>query len=978
MPTTTFDPNDPRLTSCALGELHGDELTEFERLLAESAVARDALVEIRETTVWLRDELAAERPLVLTAEQHQRLEQHLAPARPLSHLPTGLAPVESGFCTTEAASSEAASSRVSLSSDEVTQENGVVQKPVHHRDKPGGIAASIVSRQQRTRHRWAVLAAATAMAALSAAVMLWPATSPRTSSELLAMRDSPSVSGLPEGRVHYIENDFSVTQDGVTPFRTLDDGLADHTPHPVVLGAGEGRNAAFVKSSQPEPDGFSAEAKVSLSKQESARDVRAARSLSSSTQPASSVPVVGLAASSGERGVQAEYREKLDSGVTAGTTRKGFIKPGAAHPFGLKPAPVDAKPSSSDAAPSARDPVSRFSVVDKEGRVNVNELKNPIGLNFVSDVGGEAAAATFELKEKLDLVEQTVRVVQRAKGKPITPLRTIMVTDLDALVTLNTKDARAVTAWYEKATSGQEQFGTEAYAAIHENPFLTPAEQPLSTFSVDVDTASYANVRRFLNQRQLPPADAVRIEELVNYFKYDDPAPVDGQPFAVKAEAAPCPWQREHYVARISLKAREIAKAQRPPTNLVFLLDVSGSMQAENKLALVKRAMSLLVEELGEKDRVSIVTYAGDAGLKLEPTVGSDQTKIMQAIEALSAGGSTNGAAGIQLAYEQALRHFNKDSANRVILCTDGDFNVGVSSDEALVNLIEQQAKSGVFLSIFGFGMGNLKDSKLEKLADKGNGHYGYIDDLNEARKNFNEELMGTLYTVAKDVKLQIEFNPLTVGAYRLIGYENRVMAAEDFNNDAKDAGEIGAGHTVTALYEIVPRGKWKPVQPVDPLKYTATEPAPKAVEQKGNVSPESAYDLFTSDLSLKATPIASNVSPESADDLFTVKLRYKQPDAVASVRTVDVVVDDIAGKKVTPSRDLLWSASVASFGMQLRHSQHAGTWTMADVLETARGAKGDDTTGRRGEFVELVKATMKLMPSPQSDPQSKKPAVGF
>ncbi|MBC8113238.1 MAG: VWA domain-containing protein, partial [Candidatus Saccharimonas sp.] len=482
-----------------------------------------------------------------------------------------------------------------------------------------------------------------------------------------------------------------------------------------------------------------------------------------------------------------------------------------------------------------------------------------------------------------------------------------------------------------------DDLGTEAYAAIIENPFLTPAEQPLSTFSVDVDTASYANVRRFLNQGQLPPADAVRIEELVNYFKYDDPAPADGQPFRVVAEAAPCPWQREHYVARISLKAKEIAKQQRPPTNLVFLLDVSGSMQPDNKLPLVKRAMSLLIEELGERDRVSIVTYAGDAGLKLEPTIGSDQTKIMQAIEALSAGGSTNGAAGIQLAYEQALRHFSKESANRVILCTDGDFNVGISSDDELVKLIEAQAKSGVFLSIFGFGMGNLKDSKLEKLADKGNGHYGYIDDLNEARKNFNEELMGTLYTVAKDVKLQVEFNPLTVGAYRLIGYENRVMAAEDFNNDAKDAGEIGAGHTVTALYEIVPRGKWQKAQAVDPLKYTATEPAPKAVEPK------------------------ANVSPESADDLFTVKLRYKQPDAAASVRTVDVVVDDIAGKKVTLSRDLLWSASVASFGMQLRHSKHAGTWTMADVLETARGAKGDDTTGRRGEFVELVKATMKL-----------------
>ena len=930
MPTTTFDPNDPRLTAYALGELHGGELDEFERLLAESSAVREALAEIRETTGWLRHELAAEPDLALSAEQHQRLDRHLAPASLLNPHPTGLAPVESGLCTTEAASSCVASG-----SDDRT-EGEVVQKPVHHRDKPGGVAASSVSRRERARHRWAVLAAASAMTALGVTVMLWPASSPRSSSQLLAMRDSPTANGLPEGRVHYIENDPSVAQDDVMPFAMVGDGPAGHTPHRVVVGARNGRDAAFGERKLPVLDGFSAEASVALSVQDSAESARTKRSLSTAAQPASSAPVVGLAASSDVRG----YRTKDDRGVSSGLTSKLF-KTGDARPFGREPASVDAKQTLSEAALSASNPVPRLSVVNKEGRVNVNALKNPAALSLISDSGGEAAAATLEIREKLAVVEQTIRVVQAAEGKPITPLRTIMVTDLDALVTLNTKDTRAVTAWYERATSGQEQVGTEAYAAIHENPFLVPAEQPLSTFSVDVDTASYANVRRFLNQGQLPPADAVRIEELVNYFKYDDPAPVEGQPFRVMAEAAPCPWQREHYVARISLKAREIAKAQRPPTNLVFLLDVSGSMQPDSKLPLVKRAMSLLIEELGEKDRVSIVTYAGDAGLKLEPTVGSDQTKIMQAIEALSAGGSTNGAAGIQLAYEQALRHFSKESANRVILCTDGDFNVGISSDNELVTLIEDQAKSGVFLSIFGFGMGNLKDSKLEKLADKGNGHYGYIDDLNEARKNFNEELMGTLYTVAKDVKLQVEFNPLTVGAYRLIGYENRVMAAEDFNNDAKDAGEIGAGHTVTALYEIVPRGKWKPVQPVDPLKYTATEPAPKAVEPK------------------------TNVSPESADDLFTVKLRYKQPDAAASVRTVDVVVDDIANKKVTPSRDLLWSASVASFGMQLRHSQHAGTWTMADVLETARGAKGDDTTGRRGEFVELVKAAMKLMPSP-------------
>ena len=485
----------------------------------------------------------------------------------------------------------------------------------------------------------------------------------------------------------------------------------------------------------------------------------------------------------------------------------------------------------------------------------------------------------------------------------------------------------------------------EAYDAITENEFATPGDQPLSTFSIDVDSASYANVRRFLTQGQLPPPNAVRIEELINYFSYDYPQPKDGQPFSVTADAVPCPWQRDHYIARVALKARHIEKTQRPPTNLVFLVDVSGSMQPANKLPLVKRGLTLLAEEMNENDHISIVTYAGDAGLKLEPTKGSDQGRIMQVIDSLTAGGSTNGAAGINMAYEQALRHFTKDGANRVILCTDGDFNVGVSSDGELVKLIEAQATSGVFLSIFGFGMGNLKDSKLEKLADKGNGHYGYIDDLNEARKVFNEELVGTLYTVAKDVKLQVEFNPLTVGGYRLIGYENRVLAAKDFNDDKKDAGEIGAGHTVTALYEIVPKSKWPLAPGVDPLKYAAADKKP--AEPK---------------------PAAVGVPADAADDLFTVKLRYKQPDATTSVKTVDYVVDDIAGKKdIAPSRDMLWAASVASFGMNLRHSKHAGTWTLADVIETADGAKGEDPTGRKAEFISLVKAAQKLMPATET-----------
>jgi Ca-activated chloride channel family protein len=482
----------------------------------------------------------------------------------------------------------------------------------------------------------------------------------------------------------------------------------------------------------------------------------------------------------------------------------------------------------------------------------------------------------------------------------------------------------------------------EAYEAPPENAFLTPSQQPLSTFSIDVDSASYSNVRRFLTQGQRPPADAVRVEEMVNYFSYNYPQPKDGEPFSVTADAAPCPWQPKNYLARIGLQARTIDKAKRPPTNLVFLLDVSGSMQAANKLPLVKQAMTMLCEELNERDRIAIVTYAGDAGVKLASTPGSDQTRIMQSIEALQAGGSTNGAAGINLAYEEALRHFNGEGENRVILCTDGDFNVGVSSDDQLVELIQQQAKTKVFLSIFGFGMGNLKDAKLEKLADKGNGHYGYIDDLKEARRVFNEELVGTLYTVAKDVKIQVEFNPLTVGAYRLIGYENRALAAKDFNDDTKDAGEIGAGHTVTALYEIAPKGQWPVTQEVDPLKYgtNAKEAAPVETAPK------------------------KNLSPESADDLFTVKLRYKQPTADVSVKTIDYVVDDIIGKKIVPSPDLVWAASVASFGMQLRNSQFKGNWTMNDVYEAAQGAKGADANGRRREFLDLVQAAKRLAPA--------------
>ena len=475
----------------------------------------------------------------------------------------------------------------------------------------------------------------------------------------------------------------------------------------------------------------------------------------------------------------------------------------------------------------------------------------------------------------------------------------------------------------------------EAYDTIQENPFLSPFQQPVSTFSIDVDTASYSNVRRFLTQGQLPPRGAVRIEELINYFTYDYPQPQKDVPFSVNIEVADCPWNPGHRLARVGLKGKEIAREARPVSNLVFLLDVSGSMQSPNKLPLVKSGMQQLVKQLGENDRVAIAVYAGASGLVLDSTTADQQTVIHSAIENLQAGGSTNGGAGIELAYKVAAQHFIKGGTNRVILCTDGDFNVGTTNQNQLVQLIEEKAKSGVFLTVLGFGMGNLKDSTLEKLADKGNGQYGYIDSEQEAHKVLVEQMQGTLITIAKDVKIQIEFNPARVAAYRLVGYENRILAKEDFDNDAKDAGEIGAGHTVTALYELVPPAEAAAVQAAgEPLKY-----------QKPQVAP--------------AAPVADSRLVDS-DELLTLKLRYKQPEADKS-QLIEFPVIDRGLKFSQASGDFGWAAAVASFGMLLRDSEHKGNSTLPAVLEMAEASKGEDRLGYRAEFINLVKAAQGL-----------------
>jgi Ca-activated chloride channel family protein len=481
-----------------------------------------------------------------------------------------------------------------------------------------------------------------------------------------------------------------------------------------------------------------------------------------------------------------------------------------------------------------------------------------------------------------------------------------------------------------EATVGEvpdSDFNTEEYDRIYENEFLDAFSNPLSTFSIDVDTASYSNVRRFINNSQLPPQDAVRIEEFINYFTYDYPPPAEEHPFSIVTELSEAPWNPAHQLVQVGLQGRRIPKEQFPNSNLVFLLDVSGSMNNPNKLPLVKQGFRLLVDQLSERDSVAIVVYAGAAGLVLPPTSGDSKATILQAIDNLEAGGSTAGGEGIKLAYQIAQENFIEGGNNRVILATDGDFNVGASSDAELIRLIEEKRDEGVFLTILGFGTGNYKDSKMEQLADKGNGNYAYLDSIREAKKVLVSELAGTLLTIAKDVKIQVEFNPAKVKAYRLIGYENRLLAKEDFADDTKDAGELGAGHSVTALYEIIPVGADEATRPTVELKYQETE-----LSDEG----------------------------EQTNEMMTVKLRYKQPAGEESILMVHPVLDDSVVLGET-SDDFRFSAAVAEFGLLLRDSQFKGDATYDQVLGLAREAMGEDEEGYRAEFIRLVETAQLL-----------------
>jgi Ca-activated chloride channel family protein len=477
-------------------------------------------------------------------------------------------------------------------------------------------------------------------------------------------------------------------------------------------------------------------------------------------------------------------------------------------------------------------------------------------------------------------------------------------------------------------TENDEAKSEEGYAPITENEFLSALDNPLSTFSIDVDEASYSNVRRFINSGSLPPAGAVRIEEMINYFDYEYPAPLDTDPFSINTEISQCPWNTEHRLVHIGLQGKEIPVQNLPPSNLVFLIDVSGSMAEENKLPLLKQSMKLLVENLRDQDRVAITVYAGSAGLVLPSTSGKEKKKINAAIDELDAGGSTAGGEGIVLAYKVAKENFISDGNNRVILATDGDFNVGISSDDELVSLIERERESRVFLSVLGFGTGNYQDNKMQLLADKGNGNHSYIDNINEAKKVLVKEFGSTLFTIAKDVKFQIEFNPSKVQAYRLIGYENRMLAAEDFNDDKKDAGEVGSGHTVTALYEVIPAGiKNAFAKSIDPLKYQAI----KKVDTR-------------------------NIT----NDLFTIKLRYKTPEGNKSMLITKPILDSREDFSKA-SDNFKFSAAVAEFGLLLRNSEFKQKSSYKQVLTLANNAQGNDVNGYRKEFIDLVTQASQL-----------------
>ncbi len=596
-------------------------------------------------------------------------------------------------------------------------------------------------------------------------------------------------------------------------------------------------------------------------------------------------------------------------------------------PMDLPPIPMESLLRTSSATVPEPQDISIRGGSGNDAVVLLDEVQLPslrgqgAGRAIQPPVAEKLSFRTVELKSLEQFVAENKAVDGSRFSSDVKNLRVAFGGDQSG----NVKFQPSLDVAYSGASATREEANREGYNRIVENVFQSPLDSPLSTFSIDVDTASYANVRRMIEGGRFPPADAVRIEELVNYFRYDYAQPTGEAPFSVSVDSASAPWKERNRLVRIGLQGKVIPPAERPAANLVFLVDVSGSMSAANKLPLARKALGLLVEQMDGEDRIAVVVYAGSSGLALPSTTANNKETILHALGNLKAGGSTNGGSGITLAYEVAQKHLVEGGINRVILCTDGDFNVGVSDQGALTRLIEENAASGVFFSAIGFGSGNYRDDMMESFSNRGNGNYAYVDSESEARKVFVEDMLGTLLTIAKDVKIQVEFNPALVESYRLIGYENRALAARDFNDDRKDAGEIGSGHGVTALYEVVPAGSGQGGAEVDPLRYQSTA---KVVE---------------------------------SEELLTVKLRYKLPEADTSSLLEHPFVD--SGRDLAEAGDdLRFAAAVAGFGMLLRDSEYANGYGMSEVVDLARASVGRNEGGHKLEFVDLAHKAKELL----------------
>ncbi len=826
-------PDDPRLTTYALGEIEDAERPEIEAGLASDPGARALVEEIRATARLLVDHLRAETGSGLEPGQHRAIENRLE---------------------------------------------------THPPRKPAG------------RRRWAGLAVAAGLLGLTATLLVpairsfldrpEPIVNARN---FIASADMAKAEAAQRWGERSDRDAPASANEPAVDYRTFNDSAPAASPAPAAAESASRSNdimdddAIVLGRQVTAPSGPPARPK-SLAKESTVGREVALSSSSRGSRPAAP------AQPGGQPGAFKTYH-----GMNG---EAGERKRSAATPEMIALKPADARIAEAAGAKPAAAPAEGLSL---DRVADVAEPNKPA----LAERGlGYKAKATVEAEQ---LVEKKA--------------------DLDAALGVKEGTARTLIEMAEvrrKQLQDEAKAGGEAFQAIVDHPFLPVAENPLSTFSIDVDTASYSNVRRFLNQNSLPPRDAVRIEELVNYFPYRYPAPKADEPFSVNCEVARCPWDAEHRLVRIGLKGREVENDTRPPSNLVFLIDVSGSMQDLDKLPLLKAGMKLLVEQLGENDRVAMVVYAGKEGLALASTRCDRKAEILSALEQLQAGGSTNGGKGIELAYQVAVANFIKGGTNRVILATDGDFNVGVTEGPALNKLIEEQRQTGVFLSVLGFGQGNVKHDKLESLADKGNGQYCYIDSIREARKVLVEQMGGTLVTIAKDVKIQVAFDPTRTASYRLIGYENRTLQNRDFEDDKKDAGEIGAGHCVTALYEVAPPG----VAAVANSKLQESKLAQQAA--KGNAR------------------------------LLEVRLRCKASDGDVS-RLITSPADDDGRDFAAASADFRFASAVAGFGMLLRDSPHKGSLTWDGLIELASGSTGGDPGGYRKEFLGLVRKAREI-----------------